>query len=45
MTQRHRWRRTPGNDGAVRVFVPDGPRRWKVVASSAFAAARAHAAI
>jgi hypothetical protein len=23
MTQRHRWRRTPGNDGAVRIFVPD----------------------
>jgi hypothetical protein len=23
MTQRHRWRRTPGNDGAVRVYVPD----------------------
>ena len=22
MTQRHRWRRTPGNDGATRVFVP-----------------------
>lgn len=23
MTQRHRWRRTPGNDGAVRIWVPD----------------------
>jgi hypothetical protein len=24
MTQRHRWRRTPGNDGTVRVLVPNG---------------------
>jgi hypothetical protein len=23
MTQRHRWRKTPGNDGAVRIYVPD----------------------
>ena len=24
LTLRHRWRRQPGNDGAVRVWVPDG---------------------